>query len=65
MIRRLIAVLLTLLLLVPLPAAKAETLTVEADVPLHEMSDTLYGLFFEDINHAADGGLYAELLQNR
>ncbi len=25
----------------------------------------LYGLFFEDLNHAADGGLYAELLQNR
>ena len=25
----------------------------------------LYGLFFEDINHAADGGLYAELVQNR
>ena len=25
----------------------------------------LFGLFFEDLNHAADGGLYAELLQNR
>ncbi len=25
----------------------------------------LFGLFFEDINHAADGGLYAELVQNR
>lgn len=25
----------------------------------------MYGIFFEDINHAADGGLYAELLQNR
>lgn len=25
----------------------------------------LYGLFFEDINHAADGGLYAELVRNR
>ncbi len=25
----------------------------------------LYGIFFEDINHAADGGLYAELVQNR
>ncbi len=25
----------------------------------------LYGLFFEDLNHAADGGLYAELVQNR
>ncbi|GAB3231502.1 alpha-L-arabinofuranosidase C-terminal domain-containing protein [Glycomyces halotolerans] len=30
-----------------------------------EISDRLYGLFYEDINHAADGGLYAELVQNR
>ena len=28
-------------------------------------SDSLYGLFFEDINRAGDGGLYAELLRNR
>jgi alpha-L-arabinofuranosidase len=26
---------------------------------------TLYGLFFEDINYGADGGLYAELIKNR
>lgn len=25
----------------------------------------MYGVFFEDINRAADGGLYAELVQNR
>ena len=25
----------------------------------------MYGLFFEEINHAGDGGLYAELVQNR
>ncbi|MEU7488405.1 alpha-L-arabinofuranosidase C-terminal domain-containing protein [Streptomyces sp. NPDC042319] len=29
------------------------------------IDDTMYGVFFEDINRAADGGLYAELLQNR
>ncbi len=29
------------------------------------ISPDLYGIFFEDINHAADGGLYAELIQNR
>ena len=29
------------------------------------VSDHLFGIFFEDINYAADGGLYAELLQNR
>ena len=27
--------------------------------------EDLFGLFFEDLNHAADGGLYAELLRNR
>ncbi|AQW21434.1 alpha-N-arabinofuranosidase [Lentilactobacillus curieae] len=31
------------------------------DVQLND----LYGIFFEDINHAADGGLYAEMVQNR
>lgn len=29
------------------------------------ISDKLIGVFFEDINYAADGGLYAELIQNR
>lgn len=31
----------------------------------YEISDTLYGLFLEDINFAVDGGLYAELIKNR
>lgn len=30
-----------------------------------EISDKLLGIFFEDINYAADGGIYAELIQNR
>lgn len=30
-----------------------------------EIQSTMYGLFFEDINYAADGGLYAELVKNR
>ena len=30
-----------------------------------EISDLLIGIFFEDINYSADGGLYAELIQNR
>ncbi|MBN1188066.1 MAG: alpha-L-arabinofuranosidase [Bacteroidales bacterium] len=30
-----------------------------------KISDMLIGVFFEDINYAADGGLYAELVQNR
>lgn len=53
-----------LVLLLPVTAQGA-TLTADANDVWREMSDTLYGLFFEDINCAADGGLYAELLQNR
>lgn len=34
----------------------------ERGVPV---ADGMIGLFFEDINYAADGGLYAELLENR
>lgn len=30
-----------------------------------EISPNHYGVFFEDINHAADGGIYAELIRNR
>lgn len=30
-----------------------------------KISPDLFGIFFEDINYAADGGLYAELVQNR
>lgn len=39
-------------------------LTIHTKQETAELGD-LYGLFFEDLNHAADGGLYAELVQNR
>ncbi|WP_373722736.1 alpha-L-arabinofuranosidase C-terminal domain-containing protein, partial [Bacteroides heparinolyticus] len=40
------------------------TVTVKAEAG-KKISDHLIGIFFEDINYAADGGLYAELIQNR
>jgi len=40
------------------------TITVKA-AESKKISDMLVGVFFEDINYAADGGLYAELVQNR
>ncbi len=40
------------------------TLTVNAD-QAKAISPMLMGVFFEDISYAADGGLYAELIQNR
>ena len=30
-----------------------------------EVAPSMYGIFFEEINHAGDGGLYAELVKNR
>ena len=41
------------------------TLTIHPDQPEHAVSPMLYGLFFEEINHAGDGGLYAEKLADR
>lgn len=38
---------------------------VDAAAPGTAISPDLFGVFFEDLNHAADGGLYAELVQNR
>jgi alpha-L-arabinofuranosidase len=45
--------------------APAVTLTIDVAHPGHAVSPTLHGVFFEDINYGADGGLYAELVQNR
>lgn len=48
----------------------ASTLSVNAQKPMQapqggkQISDELIGIFFEDISSSADGGLYAELLQN-
>ena len=40
-------------------------LTVDVEDEIHDISDLLFGVFFEDINFAADGGLYAEMVVNR
>ena len=41
------------------------SIKVEVDKPGHKVSPLLYGIFFEEINRAGDGGIYAEMLQNR
>ena len=38
---------------------------VKADKSIAAIPSTMWGIFFEDINFAADGGLYAELVKNR
>ena len=41
------------------------TLLSQSDKSGKKISPLLFGIFFEDINYSADGGLYAELVQNR
>ncbi|MGW5133510.1 alpha-L-arabinofuranosidase C-terminal domain-containing protein [Streptomyces sp. NPDC004135] len=61
--------LLTAAALVPAPAHAEDVtdyaITVDPSARGAAIDDTMYGVFFEDINRAADGGLYAELVQNR
>ncbi|MGC4978321.1 alpha-L-arabinofuranosidase C-terminal domain-containing protein [Streptomyces sp. DT199] len=61
--------LLTATALVPAPAQAEDAtdyaITVDPSAQGAKIDDTMYGVFFEDINRAADGGLYAELVQNR
>ncbi len=40
-------------------------LKIDAAGPRRAISPSLYGVFFEDINHAGEGGLYAEMVLNR
>lgn len=46
-------------------AQQTHHLTLNAKKKGATIQSTMYGLFFEDINFAADGGLYAELVKNR
>ncbi len=46
-------------------AAKSEPITLTISKQEKSISPDLIGIFYEDINYAADGGLYAELVRNR
>lgn len=45
--------------------ATAQTAVLQANKPGAAIEPTMYGIFFEDINYGADGGLYAEMVKNR
>ena len=47
-----------------LSAQSKTKITVDLNKPGHEISPILFGIFFEDINLSADGGLYPELVRN-
>jgi alpha-N-arabinofuranosidase len=53
-------------LVLALPAAaQAPSLTIDVNHPTAKVSPTLYGLMTEEINYSYDGGLYAELVNDR
>jgi len=55
-----------LLLCLPLVAGIASAISLNVSATGGNASSPLmYGLMFEDINHSGDGGIYAELIQNR
>src|SRR5258705_8640888 len=45
--------------------AQSSSITVQVDKPGGDISPTMFGIFFEDINFGADGGLYPERVKNR
>ena len=56
---------LTLALAASLSAQAQHVMDVQTQKLGAPVQSTMYGIFFEDINYAADGGLYAELVMNR
>src|SRR6267142_4352546 len=45
--------------------AQSSNIMVQVDKPGGDISPTMFGVFFEDINFGADGGLYPERVKNR
>ncbi|HLP05782.1 MAG TPA: alpha-L-arabinofuranosidase C-terminal domain-containing protein [Paludibacter sp.] len=46
-------------------ASQDHNISVDVKKPGSPIQKTMYGIFFEDINYGADGGLYAEMIKNR
>ena len=44
---------------------KNKTIIIQVNKPVAVIQPTMWGVFFEDINLGADGGIYAELIKNR
>ena len=63
--KRLIALVVALLSVGALWAAEPVQIKLNAKARGAAIEPTMWGLFFEDINYAADGGIYAELVKNR
>jgi alpha-N-arabinofuranosidase len=65
MINKYILALATSLLTFSSIAQTAGDIVVKTDAPVADIQPTMWGVFFEDINFGADGGIYAEMVKNR
>src|SRR3954464_108629 len=61
----LVAIVLIPLALLSQPQQRKTVIAVDASHPGAAISPTMFGIFFEDINFGADGGLYPERVKNR
>ncbi len=63
--RKILTFITSFCITVSVSAQKTTKVEIDATKSLVTIQPTMYGIFFEDINFAADGGLYAELIKNR
>ncbi len=64
-IRRILSAILPVFIAFCSFAQKKNTVVINTSQPIANVSSTMWGVFFEDINFGADGGIYAELIKNR
>lgn len=64
-IRSIAVVALSLIMGTQFISAQTHNIAVDVKKPGAPIQKTMYGIFFEDINYGADGGLYAEMVKNR
>ena len=62
-----LSLILILILLLSVMCVAGENISIDIDAtaPRVEVNPNMYGLFFEEINHAGEGGLYGEMVLNR
>lgn len=65
MARKILLTILCAALCLNISAQRKNVITVDFSNEKFPVQPTMYGVFFEDINFAADGGIYAELVKNR
>ncbi|MES2646173.1 MAG: alpha-L-arabinofuranosidase C-terminal domain-containing protein [Bacteroidota bacterium] len=65
MMKSLVTALVCILILPGVFAQQQAVIKIDATKQGARISPTLHGIFFEEISHAGEGGLYAELIQNR